>query len=410
MKTVLPLFVFVDACGWEIIRDDPFARLIAPHRRRLDSVFGFSSACIPSILSGRLPFEHRNWCYFVYDPEHSPFKNLRALRWIPKAITGRRRFRRWLSILVKARLKFRGYFDLYNIPFRHISLFDFTERKNPLQPKGLNCGPNIFDYLESHGLRYHVSDPALTERGNLDLLSRDVAKEEIDFAFLYWPALDGLLHRVGNDSTDIPEKLRDYERLLDELLAAVRGHYDEVKLYIFSDHGMANCDEIVDLQARVERLGLKIGVDYAVVYDSTMARFWFLNESSRREITACLARVPQGRILPDSELEKYGVLFPDRHFGEMFFLMREGVLIVPSHMGERPIRAMHGYHPRAPHSYASLLTNQPSIPADITGIQDMFKLMVRDAEEAGQRNHTAMGTVGRDSCAEPAAAVPSEAR
>lgn len=389
MKTVLPLFVFIDACGWEIIKDDPFALAIAPYRHKLESVFGFSSACIPSILSGRRPVEHRNWCYFVYDRAHSPFKGLTALRWLPKALTSRRRFRRWLSLFMKARLKFRGYFDLYNVPFRHISLFDFTEKKNPLQSGGLNCGPNIFDHLESHNIPYHVSNPTKGERENLDALSQEIAREKIDFAFLYWPALDGLLHRVGNDAPAIPPKLRGYEQWLDELLATAYQHYSEVKLYIFSDHGMANCDVYVDLQAPIKELGLEFGVDYVAVYDSTMARFWFLNQRARREIIAGLTQIPEGRILPDAELKKLGTLFPDRYFGEMIFLMDEGALIVPSDMGERPIRAMHGYHPAAPHSYAALLSNQPDVPTDITAIPDIFKLMLRDAGEASERNRPA---------------------
>ncbi len=120
MKSVLPLFIFIDACGWEIIRNASFAIDVAPNRRRLDSVFGYSSACVPSILSGCWPQEHRNWCYFVYDPRHSPFKGLRALRWLPRAVTSQRIFRRWLSRFVRGHLKFRGYFDLYNIPFKHI--------------------------------------------------------------------------------------------------------------------------------------------------------------------------------------------------------------------------------------------------------------------------------------------------
>jgi predicted AlkP superfamily pyrophosphatase or phosphodiesterase len=198
--------------------------------------------------------------------------------------------------------------------------------------------------------------------------------------------LDGLLHRVGNDAPAIPQKLRGYEQWLDELLATAYQHYSEVKLYIFSDHGMANCDVHVDLQAPINKLGLEMGVDYVVVYDSTMARFWFLNQRARSEITACLAQVPQGRVLPDAELKKLGTLFPDRYFGEMIFLMDEGALIVPSHMGERPIRAMHGYHPAAPHSYAALLSNQPDIPTDVTAIPDVYKIMVHDAEEASYRN------------------------
>jgi len=78
--------------------------------------------------------------------------------------------------------------------------------------------------------------------------------------------------------------------------------------------------------------------------------------------------------------------FEDRYFGELIFLVQEGVLIVPSHMGERPIRAMHGYHPTDKHSYASLLTNQPSIPEEITHIPHIFKLMERSVALASGLN------------------------
>jgi len=387
MKPILPLFVFIDACGWEIIKDDPFLSDLAPHRRRLRSVFGYSSACIPSILSGQLPAEHRNWCYFVYDPKASPFASLRWLRWFPHAFTGRRRVRRWLSKYVKMRLKFRGYFDLYNMPFRDIDQYNFTEKKSPLQPGGMNRGANIFDHLQESGIPYHVSEPARGEQGNLEALLHDITAEQIDFAFLYWPDLDGLLHRVGNKSPEVPMKLRAYEKDIRRLIAIARGHYDDVRLYIFSDHGMANCDRHLDLRSRIQSLDLKAGRDYAVVYDSTMARFWFFNDKARQVITDELKTIPQGKVMSDDELEKLGTLFPDRYFGELIFLAAEGVLIVPSHMGERPIRAMHGYHPDAPHSYAALLANRPSIPADITAIPDVFKLMLSEAKQAHAHNH-----------------------
>lgn len=386
MKPILPLFVFIDACGWEIIKDDPFGRELAPHRHKLRSVFGYSSACIPSILSGRYPSEHRNWSYFVYDPAHSPFRSLKPLQWLPHALTCRRRVRRWLSKFVKRRLNFKGYFDLYNIPFRSISLFDFTEKKSPLQPGGMNRGPNIFDFLEKRGIAYHVSEPARGEAGNLAALMDDIATEKLDFAFLYWPDLDGLMHRVGNAAPDVPQKLRSYEAQLRQLIACAHAHYDEVRLYVFSDHGMANCDKSIDLRAMIDALGFKMGEDYAVVYDSTMARFWFFDDRARREIVACLTDVRAGSILTDAELIELGTFFPDRYFGELIFLLEEGTLIVPSHMGERAIRAMHGYHPDAPHSYAALMTNQPELPADIRAIPDMFKLMTRDAELAHARN------------------------
>jgi hypothetical protein len=386
MKPVLPLFVFIDACGWEIIKQDSFAQALAPHRRRLESVFGYSSACVPSILSGRWPEKHRNWSYFVFDPANSPFRALSPLRWLPKWLTTRRRFRRWLSKCLKRPLNFRGYFDLYNIPFRYISLFDFTEKKSPLQPGGMNRGPNIFDFLEQREIPYHVSDPTRSETENLEDLLAEVRAESIDFAFVYWPELDGLLHQVGNQSCEVRRKLRVYENQLERLCAVVRRHYAEVRLYVFSDHGMANCEELLDLRSHIETLPVRMEQDYAVVYDSTMARFWFFNDEARTQIVERLNQIPQGKIVTDEQLQQWGCFFPDRYFGELIFLVDEGVLIVPSDMGERPIRAMHGYHPNASQSYAALLTNQTNIPDDIVAIPDMFKLMTRDAELARSRN------------------------
>ena len=386
MKPVLPLFIMIDAMGWEILRNDPFGAGFAPQRKKLESVFGYSSTCVPSILSGRWPVQHRNWCFFVYDPENSPFRSLRWLRWLPASITSRRIFRRWLTRFVKVQLNFRGYFDLYNIPFRYIHLFDFTEKRSPLQPKGMNRGPNIFDVLTARKIPYFVTNPLKPEEYNLQRLIGDIEAERIDFAFQYWAGLDGLLHRVGNQSSEVTERLRMYESWINQVLKAAANHYSEVQLYIFSDHGMANCDVHLDLKARIEALPVAMEKDYAVVYDSTMARFWFFNDRARQLIQASLSEVKEGRIVPDEELQQMNALFEDRYFGELIFLVKEGVLIVPSHMGERPIRGMHGYHPHDPQSYATLLTNQPGIPEDVTHIPHIFNLMERSALRAAGLN------------------------
>jgi hypothetical protein len=380
MKKLLPLYIFIDACGWEIIKKRPFGQAVAPLRRRLDSVFGYSSACIPSILSGRWPQDHRNWSYFVYDPQNSPFRSLKSLKWLPKWITCRRKFRRFLSKFLKGPLKFRGYFDLYNIPFEYISMFDFSEKKNPLQPNGLNMGLNIFDYLELSEVPYHVSNPTLSETENFNAALQSIEKEEVDFGFVYWPDLDGLLHLEGNRSSRVDSKLEIYERWIHQLLAKSYDHYEKVNLYIFSDHGMANCDTFIDLKKRIDSLNLKMGTDYAVVYDSTMARFWFFNQHARTEVTALLNQIPEGRIISENELKEMRVYFKDSYFGELFFLLKEGCLIIPSDMGQKPLRGMHGYHPTDMHSYAMLMTNQEELDDEITAIPHIFNLMQKDIE------------------------------
>ena len=389
MKSVLPLFVFIDACGWEIIRNRSFAQSFAPNRHRLTSVFGYSSACVPSIVSGAWPADHRNWCYFVYDPVHSPFKSLHWLRFLPNALTGRRRVRRYISKFIKALLKFRGYFDLYNIPFRYIHLFDFSEKKSPLKPQGMNRGSNIFDFLEDRRIPYHVSNPTRRETDSLAAIENDIRREAVDFAFVYLADLDGLMHMVGNDSPQVGEKLDWYEQRLTKLLGAAREHYEDVHLYVFSDHGMANCVKQIDLRAKIEQLPVRFGHDYTAVYDSTMARFWFFNEQARTMVTQALKDVPEGRVLSDDELLELGTFFPDRYFGELIFLVKEGVLIVPSFMGERSITAMHGYHPSEAQSYAALMTNQSTLPEEVTAIPHMCGLMKSEAEHAYAANRAA---------------------
>jgi hypothetical protein len=377
MNDTLSLFIMVDACGWKIIKDRPFLQDLAPHRRKLESVFGYSSTCVPSILSGRWPDEHRNWCYFVYDPANSPFRSLKWLRWLPKALTSRRRFRRLLTRLVQKKLGFKGYFDLYNIPFEHIHLFDFTEKKSPLQPDGMNRGPNIFDTLEQKNVPYFVTKPQQSEEHNLQQLIGAIDAGNIEFAFQYWAGLDGLLHGVGNDSPEIDEKLALYEKWIAQVMTAAKTRYRNVRLTVFSDHGMANCDHHLDLMEKIDALGLEMGKDYAVVYDSTMARFWFLREGVREKIAACLNTVSEGRILSDDELKRYRAYFEDHYFGELIFLVEEGTLIVPSHMGERPIRAMHGYHPTEGQSDATLFSSHDDVPEEITHIPHIHQLMLR---------------------------------
>jgi predicted AlkP superfamily pyrophosphatase or phosphodiesterase len=303
------------------------------------------------------------------------------LRWLPAALTSRRIVRRYLTKFVKVRLNFRGYFDLYNIPFKYIHLFDFTEKKSPLKPGGMNRGPNIFDLLEETKVPYYVTDPSLPEEEHLRLLLKDIESERIDFAFQYWAGLDGLLHMVGNDSPEIPKKLDHYERWITQVMETAAKHYRHVDLHVFSDHGMANCDRLLDLRAKIDTLGLRMGVEYAVVYDSTMARFWFLKDGVRERVEQVLSTVPVGRVMPDEELRHYRAYFDDHHFGELIWLAEEGVLIVPSHMGERPIRAMHGYHPTDPQSYATLFSNTGDVPADITHIPHIHRLMEKAVRE-----------------------------
>ena len=134
----------------------------------------------------------------------------------------------------------------------------------------------------------------------------------------------------------------------------------------------------VDIGKQVDTLGLDEGRDFVATYDSTMARFCFYSDSARERITALLSDIPEGRILADDELAALGCDFDGQQYGELIFLLDAGVIIVPSHMGTKPITGMHGYHPDHPDSDASLLSNVPP-PVRSECITDVFHLMRAEA-------------------------------
>jgi predicted AlkP superfamily pyrophosphatase or phosphodiesterase len=186
--------------------------------------------------------------------------------------------------------------------------------------------------------------------------------------------MDALLHEVGKESPQVDQKLAWYETQLNDVLRTASGHYEQVRLFICSDHGMATVHTHVDIMSKVEALGLTFGRDYTATYDSTMGRFWFHTPDARERVIKLLEQVPEGRILPPEELAELGCDFEGDQYGELIFLMDAGTLIVPSHMGVKPITGMHGYHPAHPDSDACLLSNAEP-PNDARAITDVFHLM-----------------------------------
>jgi hypothetical protein len=108
-----------------------------------------------------------------------------------------------------------------------------------------------------------------------------------------------------------------------------------------------------------------------------MARFWFLNDAARQKITALLGSHSKGRILTDDELKREGIWFADGMYGELIFLMNSGVQMVPSFMGVKQIKGMHGYQPQDADSAAAICSNR-ELPAGLTKIHQIYHLMRKE--------------------------------
>jgi hypothetical protein len=378
----LALFVFVDALGQELAERHRVLEDLLPARGPLNTVFGYSCTCAPTILTGLMPRDHGHLSFFTYDPEHSPFRGMQWLDLLPRAITSRARVRNLMSRAAQRALGYTGYFNLYNVPFRALPLMDYTEKRDLYTPGGINSGaPTVLDRLREAGTPFFVTDWRRGEEANLATAEAELDRGEARFAYLYFAELDGILHAEGTRSPRVARKIAWYEGRLRRLLDRLSRRYSRVRLHLFSDHGMADIRDTCDLIRAVSGTGLEFGKDYAAVYDSTMARFFFLKPGAREKILACLAREPRGRVLSDGELAWLGCDFEDRRYGELFFLLDPGVLLCPSFMGERPIAGMHGYHPSDPDSVAFFGASEapPSMPRRL---DDMHSLMWAQAARA----------------------------
>jgi hypothetical protein len=351
MGKPLAVVLLIDALGWEVAERFGFCQGLLGGRRPLGTVLGYSSAAIPSLLSGTTPSQHGAWAMWRRAaPGASPFGYLRRLPPLPHALEWRaRRAVRWFTDRTG---KIRGYYDLYEIPLHLLSHFDVSHHQDPYQPGGL-ARETIFDHFQADGTRYRMWYYRTPEADNMASLL-DALTGDDDVLFLYTAELDALMHRVGIFDLAVEKKLRGYERFVGSIFQQSRRAGREVAVYLLSDHGMTDVHTTVDAWGDLTRAGLSLGTDYLAFFDSTMARLW-CDGRVREAAAGVLAGAAQE--LTDGQLTDHGCLFEDRSYGDAIFVAHPGVMFVPSFMGRAPVAAMHGYDPNDRYSLGCFMTN-----------------------------------------------------
>jgi Type I phosphodiesterase / nucleotide pyrophosphatase len=371
------MFVLIDALGWTLVQDRDFLGDLLPHRRPLRTILGYSSGAIPTILTGRPPVEHGHWNLFYYEPVHSPFAWLRRFGFLPDRVLNHRVTRRALKEIGRRLLGLGPLFEVC-VSTRLLPWFDFIEKRNIYAPGGIGGGPSIFDELARQDVPHRVySYHRFTDQQVFDQAITDLRQGQRGVFFLYLSEMDRFLHGHCEPDARTERQLDAYAERLRAVFEAARVADPDASFTVLSDHGMTPVTRSYDLVAEIERLSLATPEDYLAVYDSTMARFWFFTDRGRQAITERLATLACGRTLGDAELEKLGILFPDRRYGELVFLLDPGWLIGGSGFngpGWTPA-GMHGYHPDDRYSDAILLSSRPPAP-DVRTIADVYPLMI----------------------------------
>ncbi len=385
MTPSVDIFVFVDALGWRLAEERGFLRDLLPYRNPCDTIFGYSCTCDPTILTGRLPHEHGHFSFFAFDPQRSPFRWARRWGWLPERLAGHHRIRNRISRAVARRMGYTGYFQLYSVPFRRLPWLDYTEKRDLYEPGGIIGGQEtIFELWRRSGVPWMRSDWRAGDTANVRALKDELARGRIRLAYLFNAGLDAVMHAQTTRGEATDAAFARLEGWLREIHATAAAHYQQVRLHVFSDHGMVDTRAVSRMMPEFESLGLEYGRDYGAAWDSTMVRFWFPGGPEiRARIEAFLHTRSEGRIVTDEELARWGCLFADRRYGELIYLLEEGTIFAPSYMNQGRVPAMHGFDPDLDRSRACWLTSAP-VPSPPTRIDGIHRVMRAAAERAGR--------------------------
>ena len=378
-KTI-EIFLFIDALGWKIVSDHRFLTEFLPERRKINMQFGYSSSAIPTILSGKTPAEHGHLGLFRFAPATSPFKALSRFAWLfkPASFWNRGRVRHHLSKLLKKLYGFTGYFQLYRMPLWKLKYVDYCEKRDLFVSGGMENIANLHDTLSAKKTAFHISDWHLSDDKNYAAAEKAIENGK-NFLFVYTAGFDGLLHEKISDTAAIQNKLAEISTQIRHLYRKAAEHAEKVHFTVISDHGMTPLAGTADIMKAVNTSGLVFGKDYGACFDSTMARFYYLNEKAEAVISGLMQQFP-GHFLSKDEEIRYGIYRADRIFGDAIFLLDTGIQIVPSDMGDKPLNGMHGFAPEDEHSFAVILSNIP-IPENVKNVTDYFNFMAERANE-----------------------------
>jgi len=369
------IFMLIDALGWDYIKDRSFLDDIAVTKKPVKSILGFSSGVIPSILTGKYPQEHKHWSLYYYSPQTSPFRWTKGLLWLPKRILNSRITRKIVEEISKRIMGYSGYFETYVIPVEQLHLFDICENKNIYAPKGIRGAESIFDILQNKNIDHKCFSYPLKDAEILSQAKSALESSKNSFYFLYLSESDALLHSLCRNQEQVKAMVDYYEKEIRELYQIAGQKFNQVNLFVFSDHSMAPVNKAHDLKKDIEELGFSVSKDYIPLYDSTMARFWFFNHEAKETIVAELNKKEYGRILSKDELKAYGCYFEDERYGQIVFLMNTGAVINPSFMGSNAPEGMHGFGVDDGAMDAMLVSNQ-KVEREIKDVKDFFQIMV----------------------------------
>ena len=388
------LTVFIDGLKPESIEYMPFLNTFDT-KRRLRTELGYSITCHTSMYTGVYPNKHLRWFIWKYSPDTSPFK------WIKKykidSLSKNNKYIKYMCYKITRFLNRdnTGYFGiplLWNRPMDHWHHFDVIEKKFWSKPNFLENYPTIFEILNANNIGYDIVGMV---HGRMDESSKIIEHHTFNgikpWTYLFVGDVDPLSHRYGQDSIQMQERLMKIDDVLEKRYRVFEKEFDDFYFILFSDHGHIKVKGEIDLHSFFRSRGKTLN-NYIHFIDANYARFWFRDESEKKEVSKILLELDdRGFVLTEEHFKKYNINMPDNRYGDLIFyldtpyIFDRGKLIVMGKQRYTSPVSMHGYLPDHLDSDGVFISNKKVINEshiileDITPtILDVFDLKKTD--------------------------------
>ncbi|MDH3376303.1 MAG: alkaline phosphatase family protein [Gammaproteobacteria bacterium] len=362
------LVVFVDAFGADQLQRLEGLLGSLPNRKPLRGIVGYTSAALPTILTGEPPSVHGRMCLFSAHegPGNSVLQPLRWLGLLPRFVHERRRVRRIAELLLSKAAGLTGYVALHRVPPEHFHWLDLPERDDMFNAETVGGARTFLSDARSAGLSVYSSPWQTPEPTRWEQALSSLRTHSPDLTFLYCAELDAVMHREGNRGPEAPDVMQrivqNIDRAREELM---RGGADLTTIVV-GDHGMADVHTDVDPSDVLTRLP-----NMRVFVDSTMMRFWGDNHQlDRARLEIERADLP-GQWLDHRMLKEREV--PAERYGRAILMLKEGAIFSPSFLGGH-VAGMHGYDLATPSAKAALASDKP-IPAGCDSLASIAKMI-----------------------------------
>lgn len=355
MKTEKTLVFFIDALRKNQIQHMPFVNSLMKKHQYLDMMpsVGYSEGAHSSIFSGLHQDKHGK--FLIYSKkENSDYFSFSAkfVKLIPQF------FRPYTFLALKLPYyqlklhkydwkileKYRRWFTDYPPGMPPAIAKNITMQR--IEPKHKETLLTVLDKNKISWMsQTDTNNYYLTKTPLKDCSKFHLTDAEIDFFYFYY--VDGWGHYKGPQSSQMKDYLKKMDGVIKKVYTEAEKKHKKVNFFLFSDHGMVEIDDFVNVKEHFDKANLKHGKDYMAFYDATMVRVWILDKKKEKQILEVMKKVPKTTFMTKKLIDKYHLNFKDNRWFDYMLVMNPGVRPFPDYFiaFKKGIKAYHGYIP-----------------------------------------------------------------